>query len=963
MQGDRHGAIGREGRRDARRPEHRPPLAVALRRHRRVARLTQEQLAERAGVSVRTVSDLERGVHTTARRATLDRLVRALDLSPGDAAALMRSGRGLESGPPPALPPPLRPHPHEPELIGRDAAWDGFERALGRARLGARVALAFAGEAGIGKSRLLSEIAATLAEAGTTVLGARCDEDRAAPYQAIVDALGPALSEETLAAVSAAAGPHAARLAVAFPGRVGDVRDGGPPGDDPVAGRAGLLVAFDALATAAARVGPTVILVDDLHAADPSTLAVLRHLTRSPRPGSLLLVLAYRDTDVTAGHALTALLDELRRDRALDHHTLTGLDMTALAALVAARTGGVPEADALRELHRQTGGNPFFVEEILTGLAEHTVDAADGAAVPAGARDVVRGRLGSLSAEAREALATAAVIGHTFDPAIVGRVGGARVETGLHEARRRGFVAPVGPRLEFRHGLVRNALLQDLEPAATARIHWQVGEVLEHEHATDLDAHLPEVATHLRLCVSAGDPRRASDLLARLGRLQFRRLALDEAVESLRAALTVLPEAKDDGRRRMGILETLAETQFWRDEPDAMRSAALVAADLARRHGSPEDLGRTAIVAARWNRGGELEAGVLDLLDEAATRLADDPCPMLAQVLAMRAYVLQGAARGFDARSQARAAEDVARRFDEPEALTMALLVQTYTDAGSPDVPRRRRVLDDLVRVAARVPREDHRRQYGVMALRSRAQLQVMAADRAGFEATRAELRSIADALGATFLGSQLLHWDAAVALAEGRCDDATRFARAALETWSARPDARRMHLVQTATIALERGEHAAVLPELERLVAGNTSSIGYAWRAVLAVCLAATGDGVAAAVRAEELAADGFCRLADDHQRPHALRWLAEAIVRVDARAAAITLLPIVQRYEGLVLAAPGIASIECAADRAIAQLLATLGRDDEADVAYSRAADLEEALGFGALARRTREWQARLG
>jgi transcriptional regulator with XRE-family HTH domain len=941
----------------------RQPLAGELRRHRRRAGLTQEELAQRAGVSVRTVSDLERGVHPTARRSTLDRLTGALDLTPAEAARLVRTGRGLDRPPLPELPAALRPRADGTALVGRSAAWKRFERALDRARSGERVAIAFAGEAGIGKSRLLAEIATNLAAAGTAVLGARCDEVRAAPYHAIADALGPVLSEETLAAVRAATGHHATGLAAVFPDRLRAPDTGDPTGPDPVAGRAGLFDALEALAVAATPPGPTVIAVDDVHAADRSTLAVLRHLARSSRPGGLLLVLAYRNTDVTADHPVTILVDELRRDRVLDFLLLTGLDRDALGAFVADRTGAPPAPDVLHTLHHQTGGNPFLAEEILTSLAERGSGWNDIATVPAVARDVVRGRLHDLSDGARRALLTAAVIGHAFDPAVVGRVGGPQAETGLHEARARGFVNPVGDHLEFRHGIVRSALLDGLDPAEAARIHWALGEDLARAHATDLDAHLHAVASHLRLGVAAGDPRRASDALARLGHLQFRRLALDEAVESLRAALAVLPEADDEGRRRMGILETLAEAQFWRDEPDAMREAALMAAELARRHGDPEDLGRTAVVAARWNRGGELEAGVLDLLDEAAARLAPDPCPMLSQVVAMRAYVLQGAARGFDARSEAQRAEELARRFDDAEALTLALLVQTYTDAGSPEVERRRHIIDELVRVAARVPREDHRRQYGVMALRSRAQLQVMAADQLGFEATRGELRSIARDLGATFLSSQLLHWDAAVALASGRDGDAAAAADAALETWSARPDARRVHLVQTATIALGRGDHAVVLPELERIVAGNTSSIGYAWRAVLAVCLAATGHGEAAAGRVDELARDGFAGLADDHQRPHALRWLAEAIYRVGDRPAAENLLPIARRYEGLVLAAPGIVTIECAADRVVAQLLATLGDEEAARAAYTRAAELEESLQFDALARSTREWQTQLG
>jgi tetratricopeptide (TPR) repeat protein len=703
--------------------------------------------------------------------------------------------------------------------------------------------------------------------------------------------------------------------------------------------------------------------VDDLQAADPSTLAVLRHVVRAGRPEGFLLLASYRDTDVTPDHPLPELFADLERDRLLQRCELAGLDGAELSELIARVSGRAPDAGLVPALQRETGGNPFFVEEVLTNAAEQGLTLEQAVAeVPAGARDVVRARVRRLSDGARRALTVAAVVGNTFDARIVERVTGPGATGAVADAATGGFVVPADDQWAFRHGIVRASLLRDLEPAEAVRIHWAVGVALDDLHGADRDRHLDEIAHHLREGAPAGDPVRASDALARLGEQQFRAIALDEAVISLGGALEVVPEAEDDLHRRMAILETLAEVHFWRDDPDAMRAAAIAAADLARRGGTPEDLARTVIVAARWNRGGELEPAVLGLLDEAVERMAGTESGLLAQLLAMRAYVLQGAARGFETRPLAEEAEVMARRSGDAEALALTLLVQTYTEAGAPTVERTRRIVGDLEEVCARVLREDLRRQYGAMALRARATVQLVSGDLTGYRATRTELGAIADAMRATFLRSQMLHWDAALARAEGRFADADDLSTESLALWHARPDALRVFLVQSACTGLERGEHEQLLPEIERAVAGNSSSIGYAWRAALACGLASIGRVDEATARLDELAADKFRALADDHQRPLALRWLSEAVARLDLPETAEHLLPIVEPYSGLVLVGSGITSIEGAADRAIGQLLATLGRVDDAIAAYERADELESRLGFEALVLRTRTWQAAL-
>ena len=160
--------------------------------------------------------------------------------------------------------------------------------------------------------------------------------------------------------------------------------------------------------------------------------------------------------------------------------------------------------------------------------------------------------------------------------------------------------------------------------------------------------------------------------------------------------------------------------------------------------------------------------------------------------------------------------------------------------------------------------------------------------------------------------------------------------------------------------IALELGDHEAVVPAMEDLVAGDASSGGFAWRAALATSLATMGRRDEARRRLADLGTARFRGLVADHQRPVALRWLAEGIALLDLRELAADLLPIVETYAGTVFVGPAVSTVEGVADRALGQLLMVLGRHAAADVRFEGAAALERRLGFTALETRTRYWRA---
>jgi predicted ATPase len=206
---------------------------------------------------------------------------------------------------------------------------------------------------------------------------------------------------------------------------------------------------------AIARRCPALLILEDLQWADQPTLLLLRHVARSTQGAPLLVVLTVRD-DEAMGANLRAALVDLARDHAFERHPLGGLDAAAVAQLVTARHGAVPEREAIDELRRETGGNPFLVAELVRG-------APDGG-LPASVREAIDARLDRLPAVARRVLAVAAAIGASFDAGALADSAETRNDTleVLGLAARTGLLVadPITPgRFAFRHALVRRVVL------------------------------------------------------------------------------------------------------------------------------------------------------------------------------------------------------------------------------------------------------------------------------------------------------------------------------------------------------------------------------------------------------------------------------------------------------------------------------------------------------------------------
>jgi DNA-binding SARP family transcriptional activator len=383
-------------------------------------------------------------------------------------------------------------------LHGRDDELGRLLAAYGTAGAGAAKVVTVLGEAGIGKTRLLQELAATARRHGALVLWGRCLEGAwVPPYQAFVEAITGYAAQVGASRLRADLGPAAGPLAQLVP----ELRELLPdvPTAEPLQPDEERLRLLDAVARFLAGLtahGPVVLVLDDLQWADASTLVTLRHIARVLVGQRLLLVGAYRGGE--AGPDLVDALGALRTEAEVTAVHLRGLAADELGRLLGALADAPVSAALAGAIQHETRGNPFFAREVLRHLLETQalgVDA-DGAleadlpleVVPEGLRDVLARRRARLSPDANRFLDTAAGFEGPFPFAVVAEVAeleDAAALAALDELLQAGLVEPdVAPdRYQFGHALIRHAVYADLNPSRRVRLHRRLAHALQAARA------------------------------------------------------------------------------------------------------------------------------------------------------------------------------------------------------------------------------------------------------------------------------------------------------------------------------------------------------------------------------------------------------------------------------------------------------------------------------------------------
>jgi DNA-binding CsgD family transcriptional regulator len=426
--------------------------------------------------------------------------------------------------------------PQPCRFVGREAERSQLAALLQSARSGRGELILIAGEAGIGKTRLVGE---ALREASLPVISASASETRTSPYGPVVQVLRTRLRNS--GHDPSALGHMAGHLAPLLP-------ELGPPG---VSGdRAALFEAVRCAFAAIAEAGPVAIFLDDLHWADDTTLELLPSLREAAATLPLLLLGAYRSEQVLGDHPVRRLKAELRRKGWFREITLGPLSREEAAELVADILGGPPSPSVVEGLHARTQGVPFLLEELTASLGsdERIVGRPLGTgAVPAetlplpeSIREAILLRTAGLSFEGRQALEVAAVLGDRFAPELVAEVSAG--DGPLGEAFSRGLlVEDPGGHVRFRHALTREAVYQEIAWDRRRVLHRTVAGVLEVRGAP------PDLrAAHW---LAAREPGPAREALRQSMEASCRLHAYQDALRAGREALRLWPRGEDEPAR------------------------------------------------------------------------------------------------------------------------------------------------------------------------------------------------------------------------------------------------------------------------------------------------------------------------------------------------------------------------------------------------------------------------------
>ena len=421
-----------------------------------------------------------------------------------------------------------------PQLVGRQAERERLGQALEQARLGTGSLVLIAGEAGVGKSRLAEDAAAT---AGATALWGRTSHGGCAPYAPVVAALRAYLRANPGGLDDC--GPLRAHLALILP----ELGDPAPSTD-----RATLFEAVHrALQEIAER--PHVVVLDDLQWSDDATLDLLSAIAEPLSELSLVVLGAYRSDGLPRDHALRKLRHDLRRGGHLEELTLEPLAPDETGELLAELLGDEPAASLTRAIHDRTQGLPFFVEELARALrmtgalspGRRGLELAQAGEVPLpeSVRDAVLIGVSGLSPEARSAADAAAVAGETFDLDLVAELSSAG---GLGALLELELVVETGPgEGAFRHALTREALYADLPWLERRALHRRFAESL-----ADAGAGGMELATHW---LGAREEAQAREALLRAAGESRAVHAYRDAARAGRQALDLWPGEEQDAAR------------------------------------------------------------------------------------------------------------------------------------------------------------------------------------------------------------------------------------------------------------------------------------------------------------------------------------------------------------------------------------------------------------------------------
>ena len=547
-----------------------------------------------------------------------------------------------------------------PDFIGRTRELGSITEAIARGAAGDPVVALVGGDAGIGKSRLVAEAAATARAQGALVLEGGCvslGNGEGLPFAPIVEALRrlPAIIAE------GGAGPITS-LDELRSTETGDIGRLMPELGTASASDTGLYDRPDwvqarifegvlALLRAMGEGIPVILIVEDLHWSDGSTRDLLSFLARNLRAERLAIIGTYRTDDLHRRHPLRPWLAEMERLPRVTRTEVGRFGRPELTAQIAAILGHRPPTALVDAIAGRADGNPFFVEELLASGVEGGAER-----IPATLRDVLLTRVTALSDDAQRVLGVAAVAGRTAEPELLAAVAGlpeGDLEGPLREAVGAQIlstqVTPRGDAYRFRHALLAEAVYDDLLPSERRRLHAAYATALEPlpvPAGADGASHLATLAHH---ATAAQDQRLALRSWVRAARAAAETHAFGEAARALEHAIELWDAVPADDRPAdtdaAGLYFEASLAGMVSGQVDRAVDFARAAVERIDRHRETERwvAANERLARATWISGAMTESlAILETTVDALDR--STPTPVHARIVASLAgaYMLRG---------------------------------------------------------------------------------------------------------------------------------------------------------------------------------------------------------------------------------------------------------------------------------------------------------------------------------
>ena len=500
----------------------------------------------------------------------------------------------------------------EIQLIDRVEEMNRLKEAVDRAVRGEGSLLFLRGEAGIGKTRLTRELGAYARLRGMNVLYGRC------PALLTMTGIPPYIlwSEVIRDYLQASTAEQLYRVIGFYPGEVSKLvpelgqRLRAIPQSmqiDPEHERDRLFEAVSQFITNVSKEAPLLVVLDDLQWTDQSSLLLMHYLARGVSRERLLLVGAYRDSEVDEKHPLSPVLTELNRERLLQAVPLKRMSLDHASEMIKQilEQDEVPK-EFCQLVYQKTEGNPFFVEEVMNSLMEQELIFREGnrwkikdvsrIEFPETVRGVVKSRIGRLDDECRNLLSMASFVGYDFSVEALRGVTGFEenklvelLERMLKTGQIKARVVHGEEACSFADAIVRDVVHEEVSPLMHRRLHHLVGSALEKVYTDKIDDHLAELAYQF---LESNDKDKALGYFLKAGEKAAKIYANNEAVSYFQSALQLLDEKEGELDERARVLERLGDIKRIQGESNACVEHWSKALELRKKLNEKENISR-----------------------------------------------------------------------------------------------------------------------------------------------------------------------------------------------------------------------------------------------------------------------------------------------------------------------------------------------------------------------------------